>query len=133
MKHEEEGFLVAAWKNKAGLIQKYVNKKININVSDKQGDTALHYAANFGFAEIAQLLLKNGATVFAQNRFRQTPLHMAASNGHAEIAQLLLLESGTNEEARDINGASALDLSTKAGHPEVSRVIADSLWKKGRI
>eukprot|EP01051_Picozoa_sp_SAG22_P020175 SAG22_NODE_3975_length_1442_cov_2.008191_2_plen_61_part_01 len=57
--------------------------------------TALHYAAANGQAAVAELLLKNKATVDAPNKGGQTPLHVAAANGRAAVAELLLKNKAT--------------------------------------
>jgi len=37
--------------------------------------TALHFAAMFGFQEIASLLIEKGADVHCETDIKQTPLH----------------------------------------------------------
>lgn len=74
------------------------------------GFTALHYAAFFGEAQSARLLLESGAEVgvVARNEnIHVTPLHSAAAGGHAEIVRLLL-EHGADPNAAQDGGATPL-------------------------
>ena len=74
------------------------------------GFTALHYAAFFGEAQSARLLLESGAEVgvVARNEnIHVTPLHSAAAGGHAELVRLLL-ENGADPNAPQDGGATPL-------------------------
>lgn len=57
-------------------------------------------AASMGHADLARLLIDNGADVEARNRSGQTPLHLAANRDHAEIIRLLL-DSGADIDAAE--------------------------------
>jgi ankyrin repeat protein len=49
----------------------------NVNAANKAGDTAMHGAANCGYAAIIQLLAEQGANLNAQNKKGATPLDLA--------------------------------------------------------
>ena len=71
------------------------------------GATGLHLAAEWGYREIAELLLKKGAKVDAIDSLRRTPLFWAAENRHEVIARLLL-DAGADPNWHDPNGYSVL-------------------------
>lgn len=54
------------------------------------GATGLHLAAEWGYREIAELLLEKNADVEVIDSLGKTPLLWAAANGHEEITRLLL-------------------------------------------
>ena len=53
--------------------------------------TPLHEACNFGYLELAELLLRSGADVNSEGGDKDTPLHDAVINCHVEVARLLLM------------------------------------------
>jgi ankyrin repeat protein len=86
------------------------------------GDTPLHAAAAGYRRDIAEQLLKNGASVAAVNRRGATPLHYAA-DGHpsspgwnpAAQAEMitLLIKAGANPNAPDKSGVAPLHRSVR--------------------
>lgn len=69
----------------------WTETKLNVHSRlDRLNNTALHYAAEEGRYEIAQLLLEKGADVEAKNYHDYTALHFASWCSENEIAELLL-------------------------------------------
>ena len=52
--------------------------------------TALHYACKLNYAEIATVLLQNGADPNIKSEIDDTPLHCCVQTGNAEIMDLLI-------------------------------------------
>jgi ankyrin repeat protein len=84
------------------------------------GFTALHFAAFFGKAEAARILLEAGAAVdvYAENVIRVQPLHSAAANRHLELCRLLLA-AGADVNAREGSGYTPLHAAAQLGDPEM--------------
>jgi ankyrin repeat protein len=89
-----------------------------VDANDAHGDgmTALHWAAENGDHELAEMLIVAGANVTAGTRIgRYTPLHIASRNGHAEVVRTLLAASDdpdiqtTNSGVRPLHLAAASD------------------------
>jgi len=59
--------------------------------------TPLHYAAQRGSKDVAELLLADKAEVNAPNNYGWTPLHFAVYNGHNDVEELLRQHGGTND------------------------------------
>ena len=55
-------------------------KRVDVNAKDKSLRTPLHLAASLSYKKVVDLLLENGADVFAAAVDRTTPLHMAFVN-----------------------------------------------------
>ena len=83
---------------------------LDVNIRDRRGFTALHYAAQDDEIEVARLLLAAGATVNPQLAEGQTPLHLAAAWESVEVARLLL-DAGADPWQRTDRGETPLDLA----------------------
>jgi ankyrin repeat protein len=124
--------LAAAAKHKTnrdalkGKMEKYIkknkNKPENLNITDKNGRTFLQYAAAYGFKNIAQTLIENGANVNMENNNGNTALHLATARGYKIIAQTLI-----NHEAKiDIqnnNGKTALHLAAARSYKTIAQTL----------
>ena len=51
--------------------------------------TALILAVWWGHTEVVKLLIKNGADVYAKNKYGQTALMLAEKRGHTKIISIL--------------------------------------------
>lgn len=60
----------------------------------RAGWTALHYSACFGFAELAEQLIRRGADVDSQDEAGKTALQVANDHHQKEVADLLLKKVG---------------------------------------
>jgi ankyrin repeat protein len=87
-------------------------------VDRRSGDgfTALHYAAFFGWPEIAGLLIAAGADVaaVAANPMAVQPLHSAATAPHRAVAERLLA-AGADANARQQGGYVPLHATAQNG------------------
>src|SRR5512132_2637237 len=63
---------------------------VDVNATQVDGTTALHWAAYYDDAETAALLVRAGANVNALNRYGVPPLSLACTNGSAGVVKLLL-------------------------------------------
>ena len=88
----------------------------DINASDNDGYTPLHYAAGKGHSAIADLLIRCGADIAAQdNSFGTTPLHYAAMFGRTDLCKILF-EAGSSAHLLDNDGASPYMYARNRGH-----------------
>lgn len=84
-----------------------------VDATDEDDHTPLHWACDGGFVEAARALLDAGATVDAQNCDGSTPLHMACACEHLQVAQLLC-ERGACTSTLDGDGCTPKDLAPTA-------------------
>ncbi|KAI1278807.1 Ankyrin-1 [Halotydeus destructor] len=92
----------------------------DINSTDKEGLTALHYAARDGNLEAVSILLEqpklridclSGESETIDLSDKRTPLHLAADYGHHEVVEILL-KHGANVDALDRSDKTPLFLAT---------------------
>jgi len=79
----------------------------HLDVRDKFGNSALHYAAEHGSLDVMQELLDAKAPVDLPNREGITPLMRAANNGRTQAVKLLL-QYGADTSKQDYTGRDAL-------------------------
>lgn len=107
-------------------IQVYGRTEVLAPVPVKDGETALHLAAQYGRARIAWLLLNRGARVDLRDHSGWTPLHWAAAGGYLAVAELLVgrgaainvrayLGQTPLALARDKNHAATVDFLSRHG------------------
>ncbi|RUS75469.1 hypothetical protein EGW08_016767 [Elysia chlorotica] len=73
--------------------------KVNVNLLDPEGQTALHHGCLHGNLELVKLLVRFGADVRLANRDGWAPLHLAVHAGHADVMLFLLaLQQQSNDQ-----------------------------------
>lgn len=68
----------------------YSKKYADVNMSTRDGWTALHLAAAKGHDAVLQVLILKGADLAAKGKNQYTPLELAAESGHLSIVKHLL-------------------------------------------
>ncbi len=95
--------------------------KINVNVRNAHGETALMLACLKGHVALAKLLITKQADI---NQPGWTPLHYAATGGHVELIQLLLEESAYID-AESPNGTTPLMMAARYGSAKATQLLID--------
>jgi len=89
-------------------------QRVDVNTPQVDGMTALLWAAYHGDREVAELLVRAGASVTAANRYGVTPLSLACTNGNAGMIELLL-KSGADANAPLPDGETPLMTAARTG------------------
>jgi ankyrin repeat protein len=95
--------------------------KIDVNVRNAHGETALMLACLKGHVALAKLLISKQADV---NQPGWTPLHYAATGGHVELIQILLEESAYID-AESPNGTTPLMMAARYGSAKATQLLID--------
>ena len=110
----------ASWRNDVNTVKAHIAAGTDVEtIDDWTGKTAMHYAAEYGNLEIAQLLIEAGANVRHRDFYKSTALHHAAVGGFVDIAKLLLVH-GADINAKDKAGETAMDGVAFFGHTNVA-------------
>lgn len=64
--------------------------KVNVNLYDQEGQTALHRSCLEGNLDIVKILIRYGADIRLANKDGWSALHLASYGGHPEIALYLI-------------------------------------------
>ena len=70
-------------------IQSMLSEKADVNEKDWLGYAPLHWACYFGYPDLAELLLDNGANPSLKSNTGRTPLEIAGAMDYEQIAELL--------------------------------------------
>ncbi len=86
-----EAFFEAARKGNLKKIEGLLDAGTDVNVKTEYGATALFFACDKGYLDIARLLIEKGATVNLSDTFYgATPYYWALSHDHFDILSLLI-------------------------------------------
>ena len=91
------------------IVKKILNRMIDedeeVNATNKNGDTPLHFAVKYGTEELVkQLMAVKGVNVNIPNKKGDTPLHEAGARYNGHRLYTLLLEGGASENVFNVNG-----------------------------
>jgi ankyrin repeat protein/tetratricopeptide (TPR) repeat protein len=122
---EENALRRAAREGRTELAAILLERGIDPNVRDEEGDVPLAQAAFLGHIEVVRLLLEHGADVNAANDDGVNALMLAALGGHAEVVEALVA-AGADPNARDRDGDTPLGYYAAAqGHIDVVDVLLE--------
>jgi uncharacterized protein len=99
-------------------LRSLLRKQPDVNATEGDGSTALHWASYQDDLESAHLLIRAGAKVNAANDLGVTPLWAASQNGSAAMVRTLL-EAGANPNLALLAGETPLMVAARSGYPEV--------------
>jgi ankyrin repeat protein len=105
-------------------VQKLMEQHPDVNISQADGATALHWAVFRSDKEIVNLLLRAGANAKAANREGATPLWLACVNGDAAIIATLL-DAGADANEKLPLGRTPLMVAARTGSVEAMKVLLD--------
>src|SRR5512142_2931603 len=80
----------AAEHRDADAVQALLKQHANVNATQPDGTTALHWAAHWNDLNTVNALLRAGANPKLANRYGATPLSEAATQGNAAMIEALL-------------------------------------------
>ncbi|KAL9037192.1 MAG: hypothetical protein Q9214_005808 [Letrouitia sp. 1 TL-2023] len=91
------------------------HRKIDINVTDTLGRSALHYCAEFGMDEEAKILLDHGVNVNARDKSDYLPAYYAAKWRRYDVLKLLVERGADTEFELQIPTAFEIDKLLEKG------------------
>ena len=121
----KELLLDAADNGNIQIIKTISSKGVNLNSTDKNGNTALMMSASKGFYNTSKYLLRKKVNVNAKNNNGNTALIFAAQAGKYKVVKLLL-KSKANPDVRNKNRKTAIDLARSNGYIKTANIISSS-------
>ncbi|ESO88486.1 hypothetical protein LOTGIDRAFT_219211 [Lottia gigantea] len=96
-----------------------MGKGARLQLVDKDGDNALHWAAFKGYSELMRLLIYSGFNPRQKDNFGQTPLHLACINGNLTAVKELCEQDGVEIDLADKNNKTPLMLALGRKHESI--------------
>ena len=122
--------------DKEKLLELISNPKININYTNNQGWTALHFACDEGNLKIVEILINSNINLNYQNIEKKTPLHISSLHGYFDITKLLV-ENGADLNIEDNDKNLAIHLCSLNGHSELLAYLLNknikNIYKKNKF
>ncbi|KAL0029838.1 hypothetical protein WJX77_003070 [Trebouxia sp. C0004] len=101
----------------------------SLEVTDNDGNTAWHVAAEGGHLEAVQCLLKEGASLESTNAAGCTALHIAARCGWVPLVKMLIQQKA-NVCSTSKSLQTPLHFAAEMGHADVVACLLDAAGKK---
>jgi ankyrin repeat protein len=115
----------AARHSDGAALRALLDEGANVNTSEADGTTALHWASYRDDVTSADLLIGEGADVDAANDLGATPLWAASQNGSATMVGRLL-DAGAEPNAALVSGETPVMVAARSGSVDVVRLLLDS-------
>ena len=114
----------AAMRRDITAVRALLKQKADVNATQPDGATALHWAAYYNDLELADVLIGAGAVAAMPNRDGATPLQLACVNGSAGMIDRLL-KAGADPNERGLNGETALMMASRTGTLDAIALLLD--------
>ena len=118
----------------AAQVRALIDKRVDVNATQQDGTTPLHWAVDRDRPDIVQMLIRAGANVKAANRYGATPLWLASVNGNPKTIAMLL-EGGADAGSANSDGETALMVAARTGQTDAVNLLlargADPNGKEG--
>jgi ankyrin repeat protein len=114
--------LEAVKSRQSAAVTEWLGKGVDVNASQPDGTTALHYAAQWDEVQTAAALVRAGAKVDAANDYGVTPSFLAATNGSASMLELLL-KAGASPGTALPTGETLLMSAARTGNAGALRAL----------
>lgn len=115
----------AAMQGNLELVDELLGNGLEVNATQADGSTALHWAAYHGDPDLAELLLSAGADPNLATRNGSTPMWLAATRGSATVLSKLLVAGADANEELPL-GRRPLMLASRSGVVEAVETLLEA-------
>ena len=110
------------------ILEKLINKGINLNYRDENGFSVLHYAVDEGNFKICEILIKTNLIDINLKSLNEgkSPLHISCQNGYFDISKLLLLNN-SEINISDNERNTPLHYSIEGNFFEITKLLLNNI------
>ena len=109
-----------------GVVEELIQSDADINASDENGKSALHWAASVNNVDAVNTLLAHGANRDAQDHKDETPLFLACREGSYQAAKALL-DHCANRDITDHMDRLPRDIAQERLHHDIVRLLEEHI------
>jgi len=102
----------------ASALRELIAMDIDVTHMDKQGNSALHFAASADAVLCAKILIDTGCSVEGVDNEGNTPLHRACESGSVGVVNLLI-QAGAKKDAVNHEGLTPVLIAIANNHSDV--------------
>lgn len=113
--------LDAAKRADASAVRALLREKVDVNATEPDGTTALHWAVRRNDVASTRLLVQAGAKIGATTRYGISPLYLASLNGNTVTAGVLI-GAGADIHAANPGGETPLMTAARAGATDLVKL-----------
>ena len=106
----------------ADRVRALLSERVNVNATQGDGATALHWAVHVDDVSLVDMLIRAGAQADVADDTGATPLYLACTNRNAETVSKLLA-AGANPNATLLSGETVLMTCARAGEVAAVRAV----------
>ena len=117
--------LEAVKQRDAAAVETLIRSRVDVDATEGDGTTALHWAVQADDVQIATALIKGGAKVTQTNRLGVTPLMLATTNGSVHLIDALLKAGASPNEASP-EGETVLMTAARTGNAQAVGVLLEA-------
>ena len=112
----------AVKKGDGDSVHSLLSQNVDVNTSQVNGTTALHWAVHHDDLKMAKLLIEAGANVNVANDYGVTPFLLACINGSSSMVRGLL-QAGADPNTTRQTGESAIMTASRTGNLEAVKTL----------
>lgn len=117
----------AAMGNRADEVRTLLRSGSDVNAAQGDGMTALHWAAENGNVELAEMLLFAGANVGAVTRLADyTPLHLASRRGRTGVVRVLVASGADVAAPTSTGGVLPIHFAAQSGMSDAVAILLEA-------
>jgi ankyrin repeat protein len=102
-----------------------LKQRVDVNATEPDGTTALHWAVEHDKVDLAKMLIAAGANVMVTNDYGISPLTLACTNASAPMVDVLL-KAGADANTIFSEGETAIMTASRTGNVEVVRLLLNA-------
>ena len=114
----------AAMHSQRDAVRTLIQQKVDVNSTQPDGSTALHWVVQHDDLDTAQLLIRAGAKADTPTRYGVTPLYLASVTGNAAMIDALL-KAGADPKSANPGGETALMTASRTGKLDAIKLLLD--------